>query len=298
MVALSWWGWTGLGMVGFVAIVALLVGARQSWRASVRQELVEHLRRTTPELEISAVHEDRLELAMPGAAPDSSATFYLARFYARMSALPAGDSPDRRAERATIYETIAATIRDGATGLESLDAEAERVNVMPRLVGDDALAALRAQVAAAGKALPSLPSGIAGLSIVFVLDRPSAVAYLTADQLAALTLTAEEALAVGRANLARTFGRDVVRSAVGSATINVVKTGDTFDATRLLLVPGYLEAGESLVALVPDRDTLVLTQPPADGDWTGLRTLARAAAGDPLCTDPLVVTPDGIGRAA
>jgi hypothetical protein len=295
MLALTWWGWVGLGTVG---VVSLLVAARRAWRASVRQELVEHLRRAAPEVEIAAIRPDRLELVVPGGAPDARATFHLARFYEQVAALPAADTPEQRAGRSGIYDRIVATIRDGATGLQPLDAVAERPNVMPRLITDDALAALRGQVTPSGKTLPSIPSGIAGLSIVFVLDRESAVAYLTSDLLAELQLTPDEALAVGRANLARTFGRDLVRSAVGSTTINVVKTGDSFDAARLLLVPGYLEAGESLVALVPDRDTLVLTPPPGDGDWTSLRQLAGAADGDPLCAEPLIVTPAGFGRAA
>jgi hypothetical protein len=298
MLALTGWGWAGCGAAGLVAIVALLFAARRSWRTSIRQELVDHLRRTAPEFTITGIHPDRLELTVPGAAPDAGATFYLERLYQRIAELPAGDTPERRAGRAAVYDTIVATIRDGATGLEALDADAERRNVMPRLVTDAALAGLRSQVASGGKTLPSLPSGVAGLSIVFVLDREAAVAYLTGDLLAELTLTPDQALEVGRANLARTFGRDVVRSAVGSRNINVIKSCDSFDAARLLLVPGYLDAGESLVALIPDRDTLVLTAAPADGDWAGLRTLARAAAGDPLWAEPLIVTSDGIAKAA
>ena len=132
--------------------------------------------------------------------------------------------PELRAGRAAVYDTIVAHgFREGATGLESLDAGAERRNVMPRLVTDAALAALRSQVASGGKTLPSLPAGVAGLSIVFVLDREAAVAYLTGDLLAELKLTPDQALEVGRANLARTFGRDVVRSAVGSRDINVIR---------------------------------------------------------------------------
>ena len=297
MLALTWWGWTGCAAAGLAALVALLFAARRSWRTGVRQELVDHLRRTAPELAITAIHPDRLELAVPGADPDAGATFYLARLYQRIAELPAGDTPELRAGRAAVYDTIVAAIRDGATGLASLDADAERRNVMPRLVTSAALAGLRSQLAA-GKALPSLPSGVAGLSIVFVLDREAAVAYLTSDLLAELKLTPEEALEVGRANLARTFGRDVVRSAVGSRNINVIKSCDSFDAARLLLVPAYLDEGESVVALIPDRDTLVLTTAPADGDWAGLRKLARNAAGDPLWPEPLIVTSTGIAKAA
>ena len=297
MLALTWWGWAGVAVVGFVAFVALALAGSKSWRKRVRDELVEHLRLTMPGMEVTAIHPDRLELSWPGSEP-SGATFYLARLYERVRDLPVGDTPEARAARTAVYEMIGAAIRDGSTGMESLDADAERANVMPRLVSDAALEAMRAQMAANGHELPSLPSGVAGLSIVFVLDRPTAVAYLTATLLADLKLTPEAALDLGRANLAPTFSRDVVRAAVGSRNVNVVKSMDTFDAARLLLVPGYLEAGESLVALIPDRDTLVLTMPPADGNWVGLRKLAHNAAGDPLCDEPLVVTADGITRAA
>ena len=297
MLALTWWGWAGIAVVGLIAIVTLFVAASKSWRKGVREELVEHLRRTMPDMEVAGVHPDRLELSWPGSEP-RGATFFLARLYEQVRDLPVGDTPEARAARAEVYEMIGAAIRDGSTGMESLDADAERANVMPRLVSDAAIEAMRAQMAESGHELPWLPSGVAGLSIVFVLDRPTAVAYLTANLLAELKLTPETALDLGRTNLARTFSRDVVRAAVGSRNVNVVKSMDTFDAARLLLVPGYLEAGESLVALIPDRDTLVLTMPPPDGDWGGLSKLACNAAGDPLCTEPLVVTPDGIARAA
>ena len=75
MLALTWWTWAGCGAAALIGIVALLFGARRSWRTSVRQELVDHLRRTAPELAISSIHPDRLELAVPGATPDAGATF-------------------------------------------------------------------------------------------------------------------------------------------------------------------------------------------------------------------------------
>lgn len=296
--ALTWWGWAGAAAGATLAIgvafVAVGLWSRQRWRRA----LVEHLRRTAPDVEIAAIHPDRLELRFPGRGAEASGTFHLERYYDRMASLAFGSGTAAADERAALYDTIAAAIRDGASSLDRLDAAAERGNVMPRIVGDATLAALRGQVAASGKDLPSLPAGVAGLSIVFVLDREAAVAYLTGDLLAELNLTPEDALDVGRANLARAFSRDVVRSAVGSRNLNVIKTCDSFDAARLLLVPGYLEAGETLVALIPDRDTLVLTTPPANGDWTGLRTLAGAADGDPLYAEPLVVTSAGIAKAA
>jgi hypothetical protein len=302
MLAMMWWGWGGIAAGGAGALVALWATARRSWRSSVRQEFLQHLRRTAPDLAITGIHPDRIEVALPDASPDASATLCLARLYQRVADLPASGTPEQRGGRPGVYDRLIATLRDGTSGLQPMDGAADRRNVMPRLISDDALAALRVRVAPAGQPtgrwLPSVPSGVAGLSIVFVLDGAAAVAYLTSDRLAELNLTPAEALAVGRANLARTFGRDVVRSAVRSTTINIVKVGDSFDATRLLLIPSYLEAGESLIAIVPDRDTLVLTPPPEDGDWTRLRTLAGAADGDPLCSEPLIVTPSGFDRAA
>lgn len=292
MLGLTWWGWAGLGVL---AILALLTAARRSWRTGVRRELVEYLGQAVPEIAIVAAHPDRLDLRLE--AHGDGGTFYLDRFYSQMTATPTGDGPDARAAREQVYRVVAASLRE-ATAAPAVTAEQDRPRLRPRLVDDATLGRLRQAVEASGTRLPALPSGVAGLSIVLVLDSEMTVAYVTDTQLAALALTADEALIVARANLAATFSRDVVRSAVGSRHVNVIKTCDTFDAARLLLVPGYLETGETLVALIPDRDTLVLTTPPANGDWAGLRTLAGTADGDALYPEPLVVTSAGIARAA
>ena len=292
MLGLTWWAWAGLGVLGF-AILGF--GARRSWRASVRRELVDYIGRTAPQIAVVAEHPDRLEVRIEE-RPDAG-TFYLRRFYEQMVAAPTGDAPADRAAREAVYEVVVRSLQEAAAATEPT-AEKDRARLRPRLVDDAALAGLRRAIASSGRLLPALPSGVAGLSIVLVLDSETTVAYVTDDILQALELTPEAALDVARANLGATFGREVVRAAVGSRDLNVIKSCDSFDAARLLLVAGYLDAGESLVALVPDRDTLVLTAPPADGDWSGLRKLARASAGDPLCADPLIVTAAGIARAA
>ena len=295
MVALSWWGWAGLGVIGFVALV---LASWRSYRRGVRQQLVEYLRAHAPEVQVVAVHADRLELRLEGGAAEGG-TFYLTRLYQAIAELPSGQTAEEnQAAREALYDGVVKALRDCAPGLDGLDAEAERPNVLPRLMHDGGVSQLRRAIEASGQRLPVLPTGAPGLSIVFVLDREAAVAYLTEDLLGKLGLTPEQALALARTNLAKRFSRDVVRQAVTGGAFNVVKSGDTFDAARLLLVPEYLEAGESLAAVVPDRDTLVLTAPPADGDWTRLRSIAGAADGDPLYAEPIVVTPAGIAKAA
>ena len=158
---------------------------------------------------------------------------------------------------------------------------------MPRLVNESRLRQLRAETS--GDPLPALPSGVAGLSIVLVLDGANSVAYLTERHLDDLALTSEGALQLAKENLSRSFEAAIVRRAIHGGTLNVVKTFDTFDAARLLLLPQFLREGEELAALDPDRDTLVVTRVPANRDWVraaktregkGRRSaLARAAVG-------------------
>jgi hypothetical protein len=292
--ALSWWGWAGLAVVGFMALV---LASWRSYRKGVRRELVEHLKTHAPDVQVVAVHGNRLELRLEGGAAEGG-TFYFARLYQAIAALPGGTTEENQIARRAVYDGVVKTLRESARGLDALDPETERPNVLPRLLHDGGVSGLRRAIEANGQRLPVLPSGVPGLSVVFVLDREASVAYLTEDLLGELELSPEQAFDLARTNLARRFSRDVVRQAVADGAVNVVKSGDTFDAARLLLVPGYLEAGESLAAIVPDRDTLVLTPPPADGDWASLRKIARAADGDPLYAEPIVVTADGLTRAA
>jgi hypothetical protein len=290
VLALTWWGWSGL----IVAVVIVLgAWARRAWRATVRRELVDYLRREAPELMLTRVHADRLIFSVPGGG---EGVLHLQRFYGAMAECPTARTAEAEAERQSVFATLRQTLREAAAGLV-LDPARDRARIRPRLLTDAALAGMRRNPHAA--ALPAWPSGVPGLSVVLVLDREASVAYLTDVHLGELGLAHDEALALAKANLACTFARDTVRQAVTNGkNISVVKSCDSYDAVRLLLVPDYLEAGESIAALIPDRDTLVLIAPPADGDWTPHRTLARNAAGEPLCTEPLLVTPQGIRRAA
>jgi hypothetical protein len=287
--ALTWWGWAGL-----VASIVVILGiwARRAWRTAVRAELVDYLQREVPEIAIAKVHASRLVFSVPGAGGEG--TFHLQRFYEALAACPARQTAEAEAARQEVFATTAQALREAVHGL-ALDPARDRQKLRPRLLTDAAVASMRRQPGAAS--LPAWPAGVAGLSVVLVLDRPASVVYLTGEHLQALGLEADEALALAKANLAATFARDAVRTALGDRqTISVIKSCDTYDAARLLLVPDYLEAGESIAALIPDRDTLVLIAPPEDGDWDRHRTLARHAAGDPLWAEPLLVTRDGISR--
>ena len=97
-------------------------------------------------------------------------------------------------------------------------------------------------------------------------------------------------------NLGRTFGPEPVRKTLSENSITMIKCLDSYDAARLLLLPGYLQPGEALAALVPDRDTLTILPLPGGGNWAPLAELAKSAASDHLLLDrPLRVTCDGFG---
>jgi uncharacterized protein YtpQ (UPF0354 family) len=134
--------------------------------------------------------------------------------------------------------------------------------------------------------------------VVLVLDSKNSVAYLQTSQLSELGLVdPAAALEVAKENLARSFKGEVVREAIEKNNLVVGKSADTYDAARLLLVPAHLKQGETLAAMIPDRDTLVLTRIPADDNWAGLTKLAKTAAGDPLFRKPIVVTAHGFSEA-
>src|SRR2546430_2628019 len=129
---------------------------------------------------------------------------------------------------------------------------------MPRLVTTDFSGALPD----GGRLLPSRPLGNTGLRVAYVRDLAQRVQYLTRPHLEELGIENDGELhELALANVRKIFDSDIVRSAVGGNLI-ACKALDTYDAARLLLVPENLKAGESLVAAVPDRDTLALIAMP------------------------------------
>jgi hypothetical protein len=282
MLGLPWWAWVVLAVV---AVLVLGFRSARAWRASFRREFIDYLRREAPEFEVVAERDRELDLRGKDGA---TGTLSLDRFFAEGTKIAVDDTTGKEA----FFARFVKMLREGRK-MDSLDPEGDRARVFPRLVPEGFFAVARERGA---KALPvSLPSGVPGLAITLVLDSETSVAYLTGDLLADLKLSPNEALAVAKENLAKSMDMAaVVRRALAENAVNVLKGGDSFDAARLLLVPGVLGEGEELAAAIPDRDTLVLASPPADGDWEPLRKLARTPAGDVLWPEPLRVTSTGI----
>jgi uncharacterized protein YtpQ (UPF0354 family) len=276
---IPWWGWIVIGLVAFV-----LLGRRAaaSYRAGLRRELREYLQESRPDLKVVEETNDAFQLA--DAEGQDAGTLFLRRLYV--------EAPREEEHKRALFEKLVATLSENDAVMNLSPDHRERV--MPRVITERMLTALRQQI---GQDFPAVSLNVGGLSAVFVLDSENSVAFLGANQLAQLDLDTESALSTAKENLARSFGPRAVRQAVEDGQLHVIKSFDTYDAARLLLVPGYLQTGETLVAMIPDRDTLVLTPPPGDGNWASFRKLAKNAAGEPLYASPLLVTPDGLSVA-
>lgn len=105
VVALTWWGWSGLlASVG----VILALWARHAWRAAVREELVAYLAHAAPEIAVT----DVLVSAMVYETREAgvSRRFALREFYRRLAACPGG-SAEAEAARLEVFAGVALAMR-------------------------------------------------------------------------------------------------------------------------------------------------------------------------------------------
>lgn len=273
----GWLSWI-VALVGAVVIAAIL--ARRSFRAGVRRELLEVLRAEVPGIEITEEGPAHLRLRLPGGGQGLA---HLDRLYADVARL-GRDAPleDRR----EVYRHWAATVRESSQAGERLSFESHGERVLPRLVSPAFFSELPPDAA-----IPHTPLGETGLAVAYVLDHEHSVAYLTLEHLEELGLDRAGAHELALENLFARTERDRLRQAVVSDGVAVIRTGDSYDAARLLLVPTLLPPGESRVAAVPDRDTLVLM--PARVDLDDARKVAHTAGDRPLFDRPLRVSREG-----
>jgi hypothetical protein len=260
---MPWWLWL---IVAVVAFLALMFTARSSWRRSVRAELLAVLKEKHPDVRVAVEREDSLDLELPG---DVKGTLNLDNLYSGL-AMGAATDAERREAIEAFAEGCIGQVKE-ASGPLRLDTHGDRL--LPRLVGADLL-----RQVPAGEPLPHTLPGIPGLVTAYVLDSEMSVMYLTESHRLELGLELAALHEKALANLRRTFPAMVVRQSVEKQQVNVMKAGDTFDATRLLLVPEELLDDEELAAAIPDRETLVLSPVPPDGNWETMRKLARTPA--------------------
>lgn len=163
--------------------------------------------------------------------------------------------------------------------------------LMPRLIHRDALAQF-----------PKPPLqhqiGQTPLHVALVLDEEASVRYLVDDDLAKSGMTLEHLESRAMQNLRKLWPREMVRPLIEkAATVHRIVAGDSYEATRVILLPEYLETGEVVAAAVPDRDSLLFIAPTkgTEINWELMAKLAETPhSGRVLCTRPLRVTNLGI----
>lgn len=278
---MPWWSWLLAVVVG---LVVLLLLARRHFRGHARRRLIQHLR--AAEVQVLVEAETHLLLRGPGG---DEGPLFLDRFYRAVAALrPYTSEGVEEVCEHWVQVVLESTAADAPLALET---HGERI--MPRLVPPGFFDELPPEAA-----VPHTPVGETGLSVAYVLDLERSVAYLTRGHLEDLGLDRAGVHALALRNLSARTPAEVLRRLCEGDGIQLLRTGDSYDATRLLLLPPHVPEGESRVVAVPDRDSLVVMSLPAGDDLRGARELARTPGGDrPLFDRPLRVTRDRIEPA-
>lgn len=278
---MPWWGWA----LGVVAVLgALLVQARRAYRAGVRRQLLETLRRAYPDLRVANENQTRILLRSEAFG---EVEVRLHSLYWQIARAPAAEAREEAIRRfcSALHEHAA------SGGRLSLDRHGARL--LPRLLPLSMLESLPPDATP-----PHLPLGAGGLAVTYVLDSAHSVAYLTPAQLRELGLTVDALHDLAMENLERTFPEEALRDVLSGKSLVLVRKLDGHDAARVLCVPRRLAPGQAVAALVPDVNTLALAPVPADGDWSELRKACVAGEGKPVLNRPLRVTCEGFEAAA
>jgi hypothetical protein len=163
-----------------------------------------------------------------------------------------------------------------------------RDRVKPRLVTPEFFDKMKSRLGA----LPSRNLYELPLKVVYVLDAPEQMMYLSDDMLKKLQVAPDDVHALALTNLRKSMPARVADTVFVAKSTIMMKSMDGFDAARILLVPEVLSPGQRLAAVIPDRDTLGLL--PIPDDWSTIEQLARSNVGDPLFDCPLLVTSSGV----
>lgn len=279
---IPWWMWVVIPVVG---LFALLSRAAAAFRQSVLNDYVDELKRCRPDVEIIATH--------PGSLGQGSAitfmmpsgfqgTLSLQKLAAALGA-PEGRTPEGR--KAVLAHWVG--MLDEFEASNTFKLETAKPHIRPRLVNETMLPP------DVFSSMPRRVLGDTGLWVVYVIDSPNTVAYITADHVATSGVGEPTLHEIALTNLRGITPPKAFDEAAAGGKLVAIKAGDTYDAARLLLVPERLTDGQELVAVVPDRDTLMLTTRNSDPrkDHDLARTIP--AENPRLCSKPILVTSQG-----
>lgn len=285
MLDIPWWGWL---IGGLVLIYVLLRAARRSFRRSIREEAIAYLAREHPDLEV--IDENESFLTVHSEDFDEG-QLQLHGLYLAIAELKER-TPEARKEAYDRF--IGGPVHETKLMTQPLSLDTHGDRIMPRILPADTLDKLQKK-----GDTPHTPLNAAELHVVYVVDYEHSVTYLTDGQRKELGLDLQSLHHRALENLSRKFLPQAVRKTVEENTLITVRSEDSYDAARLLLVGRHLREGEAVLAAIPDRDSLALIPVPDDeADLSKLRKLARVPDSDRrLCDQLLKVTKDAITLA-
>jgi hypothetical protein len=277
ILAMAWWHWLLLVLAGFIVFTWL---AMKSYRRSMRNKLVRYIREHHPDAEVVSEHSDHLMIRVGQGEPGRMNLHNLFE--------QASNAKTPEEEQALFKKFAGGIIESTKRAARPMSLAEDGDCLLPRLVNATDLESLSDRVK-----MPHQPLTGTGLSVVYVRDSEDTVSYLSEPMLAELGVDVPALHERALANLRKKSSPNFVRQAMDGHTLALFKLGDTFDAARLLLIPEQLAEGETIAAMVSDRDTLAVAPVPADGDWSSLTKLAKTTDGPRLLNRPLKVTRHG-----
>lgn len=242
--------------------------------AQVQQEMVEHLGRTLPGLSVAESGPGLIRLRN---ASGAEATVHMDNLIPAVRA-----SRGRPSDRARIYAEFAEPLARFAGGDAEASLASQIGRIMPRLVHQGYIESV------AGSAPLHRRLGETPLHVAYVLDEASSVRFLVQSDLDALGWSIERLDATAMSNFRPRLPEGAFRDIMArSGKATIVSEGDSYDATRLLLILERLDPGRVVGAAVPDRDTLVVVPDPDEGAWPAL----ERAAGSPRSSRVVLARP-------
>lgn len=246
-------------------------------RAACGEQFAALLARRRPELSLGQADASRWLLRR-------GATELAAVDPAALTRAAAGDEEGRR----RLFLAVADAAAGGPRPLAGpFDLKVHGARVLPRLA-DGGLRLLRLE-----PAVRFVAADAAGLETLYVVNGDSRPAYLTEEHLRDAGIDARDLHGVALAVLRQRFDDSQVRAALGDRRAVAVEPPDGCGASRLLLLPEALGAGERLLAAAPSPALLLVAAERAALDEA---LAARGEADGPPVPGVFLATHAGLRR--
>jgi len=270
--------WLTIIFFGIILVIFILYMARKSWRTAARKEYIKYIKMNNPNIEIVLETEMMLKIKLGSKEIDHN----LYNFY-NVLARVKDKSPKGKQD---IYDQTYNVLLDVLLKDDHFFKNSQD-NVLPRILSESTLSQIANYETICYKKLDAI-----GLVVVYVIDSPNSVIYVTTQILEDINLKEEDLYGIALANLDKNFPQEVVRMTLEKNKMNIISFSDTYDAARLLLLPKYIPEGSQLIAQIPDRDMLILIPYKEDFNNTKPETIGKTNE-NPILSASLLVSRAG-----